>query len=174
MAAPRGPLETRTAYLGDYLTVEVERWPEAESNEVVRKHDAVGVVALTPARDVLLVRQFRPPVRDALLEIPAGLLDVEGEDTVTCAARELREETGFTARAIEFLGGVYLSPGFTDEYIHLFVATTDEEPDGSPEQGIELVVMPFDRAVAAARAGRVRNASTALGLMLAAAHDPPP
>ena len=167
MAASGGPLETRTTYRGPYLRVEVERWADHGEYEVVRTHDAAGVVALTPSGHVLLVRQFRPALRDALVEIPAGLLDVDGEDPIACARRELEEETGYVARSMDFLGGVYLSPGFTDEYIHLFLASTDDEPTGTPEGGIELVRMPFDRAVASARAGRVRNASSALALLLA-------
>jgi ADP-ribose pyrophosphatase len=141
---------------------------------VVHKHDAVGVAALTADRDVLLVRQFRPPVRDSLLEIPAGLLDVDGEDALTCATRELFEETGFRHTSIEFMGGCYLSPGFTDEYVHLFRAETSSEPETEPEAGIELIRMPFERAVAAARDGKVRNASTALALLMAAARAPGP
>jgi ADP-ribose pyrophosphatase len=169
-----GPRTTRTAYEGPYLRVEVERWPDHGDYEIVRKHDAAAVVAVRPDDHVLLVRQFRPPVRDALLEIPAGLLDVDGEDAATCAARELREETGYAATTVEFLGGCYLSPGFTDEYIHLFWARTEPEPRGAVEEGIELIAMPFERAVAAAREGRVRNASSALGLLLAAARRPVP
>lgn len=168
MAGPRRPLETRAAWSGRYLSVDIERWDDHGEFEVVHKHHAVGVVPLTPDGDVLLVRQFRPPVRDSLLEIPAGLLDIEGEDALTCAQRELFEETGFRHDTIEFLGGCFLSPGFTDEYIHLFWATTRPTPDGEPEAGIELVRMPFPRAVAAAQAGKVRNVSTALALLMTA------
>jgi 8-oxo-dGTP pyrophosphatase MutT (NUDIX family) len=161
------PLDARTAWRGRYLSVALERWGEDGDYELIHKHDAVAVVPLTPDGDVLLVRQFRPPVRDDLLEVPAGLLDQEGEDPIACAARELLEETGFRHRTIEFLGGSYLSPGFTDEYMHFFRAETEPEPEGEPEEGITLVRMPFARAVAAARGGRVRNAATALALLMA-------
>jgi 8-oxo-dGTP pyrophosphatase MutT (NUDIX family) len=161
------PESSHDAWSGRYLTITVERWPGLGEYELVRKHHAVGVVPLTDDGDALLVRQFRPPIRQELLEVPAGLLDVDGEDALTCAARELFEETGYRHRSIEFLGGCYLSPGFTDEYIHLFLARTAPEPDGTPEDGIELVRMPFGEAVAAARNGKVRNASTALALLLA-------
>jgi len=163
------PLAVREAWRGRYLTAMVETWPEAGgAYEVIRKHDAVGVVPVTPSGDVILVRQFRPPVRSELLEIPAGLLDVDGEDALTCAGRELAEETGYGHTEIAFLGGVYLSPGFTDEYIHLFWARALETPDGQAEDGIVVVRMPLAEAVAAARAGRIRNAASALGLLLAA------
>ena len=74
------------------------------------------------------MKQFRPPVRQTLTEIPAGLLDVDGEDALTCAARELFEETGYRHREIEFLGGYYASAGFTDEYVHLFWARRRPSP----------------------------------------------
>jgi 8-oxo-dGDP phosphatase len=162
------PIAAREVWRGRYLTASVETWPEAGDYEVIRKHDAVAIVPVTPSGDVILVRQFRPAVRSELLEIPAGLLDVDGEDALTCAGRELLEETGYRHAEILFLGGVYLSPGFTDEYIHIFLARTHEAPEGSGEAGIEVVRMPWAEAVAAARAGRIRNATTALGLLLAA------
>jgi 8-oxo-dGTP pyrophosphatase MutT (NUDIX family) len=162
------PAASRVAWSGRYLSVDIETWPELGDYEVVRKHDAVAVVPVTPASDVLLVKQFRPPVRTSLLEVPAGLLDVEGEDALTCAERELLEETGFRSVQTEFLGGSFLSPGFTAEYVHLFWARTAAAPHGAPETGIEVVPTPFARAVAAARDGKVRNAMTALALLLAA------
>src|SRR5215212_5768762 len=163
------PSEAREVWRGRYLRAVVESWPQAGGEyEVIRKHHAVAVVPVTPSGDVILVRQFRPPVRTDLLEIPAGLLDVDGEDALTCATRELAEETGYRHTEIAFLGGVYLSPGFTDEYIHIFWARTSEEPDSEAEAGITVVRMPLGEAIAAARAGRIRNATTALGLLLAA------
>lgn len=174
------PIAAREAWRGRYLTATVETWPDVDEYEVIRKHDAVAVVPLTPSGDVILVRQFRPPVRTELLEIPAGLLDVDGEDALACAGRELTEETGYGYTEIAFLGGVYLSPGFTDEYIHIFWARTLEAAGGPAEAGIAVVRMPFAQAVAAARAGRIRNAATALGLLLAASvpalrdEGPPP
>jgi ADP-ribose pyrophosphatase len=163
------PTASRLAWAGGYLRVEIETWPGIGDYEVIHKHDAVAVVPVTPDGEVVLVRQFRPPVRDALVEVPAGLLDIDGEDALTCAERELFEETGFRSRGAAFLGGTYLSPGFTDEYMHLFWTWTDAGADGSPEDGIEVVRMPLHRAIASAREGKVRNATSALALLLAAA-----
>jgi 8-oxo-dGDP phosphatase len=162
------PAASRVAWAGDYLRVEVENWPGIGDYEVIHKHDAVGIVPVTPNGDVILVRQFRPPVRETLLEVPAGLLDIEGEDALTCAERELSEETGYRSGGAAFLGGAYLSPGFTDEYMHLFWTWTGPGPEGTPEDGIEVVRMPLHRAVASARQGKVRNATSALALQLAA------
>ena len=163
---------SREIHASPFLTVVVEAWDGIGDYEVVRHPAAAGLLPVTPEGDVLLVKQFRPAVRQVLTEIPAGLLDIEGEDALTCAARELFEETGFRHAAIEFLGGFYTSAGFTDEYIHLFRAATASEPEGTPEAGIEVVRRPLADMVAAARAGKVRDAKSALALLLAG--DLPP
>jgi len=142
--------------------------------DVLRHPGAVAVAAVDDEGRLLLIRQYRHPVAAYMWEIPAGLLDVEGEDALTCATRELFEETGYRHGTIEFMGGCYLSPGFTDEYMHLFWARTRSEPEAEPEDGIELVRMPYARAIAAAREGRIRNVSTALALLMAAARVPAP
>jgi ADP-ribose pyrophosphatase len=161
------PEASAVAYRGSFLSVQVETWPGLGPHEVVRHRGAAAVLPILPSGEALLVRQFRPAIRDTLTEIPAGILDVEGEDALTCAARELLEETGHRHQAIEFLGGTYTSAGFSDEYVHLFVARVGPEPEADPEVGITLVREPLARLTAAARAGRVRDAKTALALLLA-------
>jgi len=162
------PTSSREAFRGHVIRVDVEEWPGVGSYEVVRHVGAAAVLPVTPEGEVLLVEQFRPAVRQTLTEIPAGLLDVEAEDALTCAARELFEETGYRHEEIEFLGGFFASVGFTDEYFHLFWARTDARPEGDPEEGIEVVRMPAAEMLEAARAGRVRDSKTALALLLAA------
>jgi len=163
---PVEPGSSREAFRGRVFRVESETWPRGEY-DVIRHPGAAAVLPLTPDGDVILVRQFRPAIRRVLTEIPAGLLDREEEDALACAARELFEETGYRHASIEFLGGMYTSAGFADEYIHLFFAETEADPSGEPEEGIELLRKPFDDMVRAARAGRVRDAKTALALLLA-------
>lgn len=162
------PRSTRDGFAGRLIRVEVESW-DGHDFEVVRHPGAAAVLPLTPDGDVLLVRQFRPAIRRTLMEIPAGILDVDGEDPLGCAARELFEETGYRHRSLEFLGGIYTSAGFADEYIHLFEARTGDRQEGHPEEGIEVVRRPLDEMVIAARAGRVRDAKTAVALLLAGA-----
>src|SRR3989442_11107747 len=108
---PLRPRSSREVFRGRLLRVEVESWPAGE-REVVRHPGACAVVAFTPEGDVLLVRQFREAIRQELLEIPAGIFDVEGEAGADCAARELLEETGYRATTIEHVGSIYTSPGF--------------------------------------------------------------
>lgn len=159
------PESSREVFRGKLIRVEVERWPAGE-REVVHHPGACAVVALTRGSDVLLVRQMRESVREALLEIPAGIYDVDGEDPSGCAARELLEETGYRASELESLGSIYTSPGFTDERIDLFLARAEEE-GGPAEDGVEAVRMPFVQAVEAVREGRIRDAKTVCGLLMA-------
>lgn len=124
------------------------------------------MVALTAEHRVVLVRLLREALRERVLEIPAGIRDVEGEPPEETARRELREETGYRATAVERLGRIRTSPGFTDEVIDLYLARA--EPVGAPEEGLEVVAMPMAEAVAAVRDGRISDAKTAVGLLLAA------
>jgi ADP-ribose pyrophosphatase len=161
------PDSVRKVFEGHLISVEVGQWPAGE-REVVHHPGACAVVALTKSGEVLLVRQMREAVREALLEIPAGILDVQGEDPSDCAARELLEETGHRATSIEPLGVMYTSPGFTDERIHLFLAeVADGGPGGQGEEELELVRMPLPQAVAEIERGAIADAKTVVGLLLA-------
>jgi ADP-ribose pyrophosphatase len=170
MAEPAG---SRRLFEGRWVLVDEEEWPNVGAWEVVRTADAAAVLPITPEGDALLVRQFRPPVRHVVTEIPAGLLDVEGEDPESCAARELFEETGFRHASLEFLTGFHPSAGHSAEFVHLFLARTRSEPEGEPEEGIELVRRPFGEMMAEARGGQIEDAKTALALLLAAARMAP-
>ena len=161
------PAVSRTVFRGGWVQVDEEEWPGVGTWEVVRTYDAAAVLPLTPAGDAILVRQFRPGARRVITEIPAGLLDVEGEEPEACVARELFEETGYRHDTITRLGGVHLSPGSSTEFVSLYVARTPAEPEGPPEDGIELVRRPFAGLVEEARAGRIDDAKTALALLMA-------
>jgi 8-oxo-dGTP pyrophosphatase MutT (NUDIX family) len=162
-----GPVDRETVFEGRLIRVEIQRWtgPDRE-REVVRHPGAAGIVALTEDNQVVLVRQLREAVGERLLEIPAGILDVDGEAPETTAARELREETGYRASDLEPLGSIYTSPGFADERIELFLGSA--EPEGTPEGGIEVVTVSFAEAVSLVIDGRVSDAKTVAGLLLAA------
>jgi ADP-ribose pyrophosphatase len=168
------PESSEVLFEGPVFSVARERWRGLDRPyDVVRHVGAAAVLPLTPEGDALLVRQFRPPVRRPLVEIPAGLLDVAGEDPATCAARELLEETGYRHAAIEPLGDIHTTAGFSDELVHLFWARTEPEPVGEPEGGIEVLRRPLAEMVAAARAGLVPDAKTALALLMLDGRDSP-
>ena len=102
--------------------VELPNGKEA-TRDVVLHPGAAAVIPLTDDGYIYLVKQFRKPVDEILLEIPAGKLDHENEDPRECAARELKEETGFTAEEIRLVSSVYSCVGFSNEIIHIYLAT---------------------------------------------------
>jgi len=162
-APPSG--ERRTVFEGKLISVEVV---EGRYREIVHHPGACAAVPLI-GDDVLLVRQFRDAVGETLLEVPAGVRDVEGEAIADCAAREVLEETGYRVTHIEPLGSVFTSPGFADEGIDLFLAHVEPNPGQDAEDEIELVRMPLAAAVAAVHDGRIKDAKSAVAILLAAA-----
>ncbi|HET9672794.1 MAG TPA: NUDIX hydrolase [Actinomycetota bacterium] len=166
------PAASRRVYEGRHVRVDEEEWPGVGTWEVVRPLDAAAILALTPNLEAVLVRQFRPPVRGSLLEIPAGLLDVDDETPEDCARRELLEETGYRASWIEPLTTYFASPGHSSERVHVFLARTGARPEGEPEADLEVVRRPLSELVAEARGGGIRDPKTSLALLLAAAGAP--
>ena len=130
---------------------------------------AVFVAAVTPGNDLLLVRQYRHPVRDWTLEVPAGSVD-DGESALDAAKRELREETGGTAREWVHLTTFFSSSAHLSLRSDAFLATGVELGEASPEEGenVTLVRQPLAEAVASARAGGFAEGQTALTILLAA------
>ena len=162
------PIATDEVFRGNLLRVEVERWAEPDRiREVVHHPGAAAVLAVTPERRVVFVRQLREAVRESLLEIPAGVYDEEGESPEETARREVREETGYRVTSLQSLGRVYTTPGFSDERIDLYLA--EVEPEAEPEEGVEAVEMAWEEAVALAREGRIPDAKTAVAIFLASA-----
>jgi ADP-ribose pyrophosphatase len=158
-----------TVYHGRLVDVRIERFRHADGGEVtreiVRHRGAVGIVA-HDAEHVWLVRQPREAVDEpALLEIPAGRLDVDGERPLAAAQRELAEEIGRGARSWEPIVAYYTSAGFTDERVHLFCASDlyEEHADSGEDERIEIVPWPLDDLQAAIDA--CRDAKTLIGLL---------
>jgi ADP-ribose pyrophosphatase len=138
---------------------------EEAEREIVEHPDAVGIVA-HDGEIVYLVRQPREPVgEDALLELPAGKLDEEGEKPLDTAQRELAEEIGKGARTWQHLTSFYTSPGFTDEKCHLFMGTDlyDEKADTDENERIEIVEWPLAELDNAIRDSS--DAKTLVGLL---------
>jgi 8-oxo-dGTP pyrophosphatase MutT (NUDIX family) len=134
----------------------------------IRHPGAVGIVPLDDEGAVLLIEQYRAPVDETILEIPAGKLDVDGEDPAVAAVRELEEELGYTAGNLEPLMSFYTGPGFTDEVIHLYLGTeltaVPHRPHGVEEEAARLVRIPVDELSGMLAAGRVKDAKTIAGL----------
>jgi ADP-ribose pyrophosphatase len=129
--------------------------------EVIRHPGASAIAALNDNREILMLRQYRHAVGAYWWEIPAGTFDGK-EQPLVCAQRELAEETGYTARSWEPLGAVTPVPGYSDERIHLFLATelTQSAPHTDFDEIIEVHNLPLDRVVEMIVEGRIEDAKT--------------
>lgn len=134
---------------------------------------AAAIVAVDDDGRVLLIQQYRHPIRHRDWEIPAGLLDIDGESPLETARRELAEEADLVASSWEPLVSIFTTPGGNDEIVHLFLArglsSADEEHAREDEEAdIRLEWVPLAEAVAGILAGRLRNGILAVGLLAAA------
>jgi len=162
------PLGGETVYRGRIVEVRVERFlhddGEQVTREIVRHRGAVGIVAHD--REVVwLVRQPREAVGEQLLEIPAGRLDVEGEQAQQTARRELAEEIGRGARSWEPILSYYASAGVSDERVYLFCATDLYEQSATSEEDERIEVVPWPLRELQRAIDQCRDAKTLIGLM---------
>ncbi len=134
--------------------------------DVVEHPGAVAIVPLTDDGQVVMVTQYRHPVGEWLLEIPAGTLE-KGEDPDWCAARELEEETGCTASSMRRLFSMYMAPGYCTELLHVYVAEglSSGEPRPDDDERIEVTLVPLAAIADMVRDGRIRDAKTIAALM---------
>lgn len=134
--------------------------------EVVRHPGAVAMVALDDEGQVLLVRQYRIAAGKIMLEVPAGTLD-PNETPEACAIREMQEETGYKPNKVESLGGVYTAPGYTTEFIHLFLVTDLHESvlDMDTDEFIEVERLPLKEAVERIERGEINDGKTVSGIL---------
>jgi 8-oxo-dGDP phosphatase len=138
--------------------------------EYVAHPGAVAIVATNPQDEVLLIKQYRHPVRSRLWEIPAGLLDVSGESNLAAAKRELMEETGYEAQDWQELTSFYTTPGGNDEMITIFWARDvvhvghDLELEGE-ETDMEIRWVPLTEAVSSILAAEMKSPSALVGIM---------
>jgi len=169
---PYETLHTETLYHGRAFNVRRDeiRLPDGKTArlEIV---DHVGAVTLVPVDDqnrVWFVRQYRHPAGEVLLELPAGMIEL-GEAPLECARREIREETGMAAGRIEPIGEFYLAPGYSTEFMHVFLAR-DLRPDplpGDADEFISVEPIPLEVVLQMIENGKIHDAKTLAALMLA-------
>jgi ADP-ribose pyrophosphatase len=173
-----GQIKSSRVYAGKIISLDVDsvRFPDGSVGELemIRHSGASAIVPfLSDPRgedpQVLMIRQYRYAADGYLYEIPAGRLD-KGENPRDCAARELKEETGCTAERFDHLLTIYTTPGFTDEKIHLFLATglVAGETKHEVDEFLDLHPMRLSRALEMVEAGEIQDAKTVIGLLFAA------
>jgi len=172
-----GKVSSQRVYDGRIISVDVDevRFPNGTSGqlEMVRHPGASAVVPFLdnlhdPDPRIILIRQYRYAANGFVHEIPAGRLD-PGESPTACAARELREETGYSVRDLIPLTTFYTTPGFTDERIHLFAATglIEGESQLESDEILDLVIVPISTALEMIRAGELVDGKSMVGVFFA-------
>jgi len=173
-----GRVKSSRVYTGKIVSLDLDsvRFPDGSVGELemIRHSGASAIVPFLsdPQGEdpqVLMIRQYRYAADGYLYEIPAGRLD-KGESPRDCAARELKEETGCTAEHFDPLLTIYTTPGFTDERIHLFMATglVAGETKHEVDEFLDLHPMRLSRALEMVEAGEIQDAKTVIGLLFAA------
>ncbi|WP_426766732.1 NUDIX domain-containing protein [Pseudarthrobacter sp. 1G09] len=179
--SPRRLLSSEKVYEGRIWDVVSDTFQLQDSGDALTRDyiDHPGAVAVLPMNgqgEILLLKQYRHPVGMDLWEVPAGLLDVEGEDFVVGAARELAEEADLAAATWNVLADVFNSPGSSSEAIRIYLARdltevphADRHERTDEEAEIEFHWISLDEAVASVLAGRLHNPSAVVGILAAAA-----
>lgn len=160
----------QSVFAGRVLDVAVEkhRMPDGrQANfEIIRHPGGAAVLPVLADGRVLLIRQFRPAIGKMIYEIPAGRLE-PGESARECAGRELIEEVGYAAAQLHPLGGFWSTPGFCDEYIHLFLGRdlAPRQQALEPDELIDLCPMTLGEAVTEIKNGTILDSKTQLALL---------
>jgi ADP-ribose pyrophosphatase len=168
-------LKSEIVYPGRAFTIRRDtlRLPDGHETrlDIVEHPGSVVILPLDKLGNLLFVRQYRHAAGLDLLELPAGTLD-EGELPEACARREIREETGMAAGNLVHLGGFYLAPGYSNEYMHVYLAT-GLRPDplkADADEFLSVEVVPLGKALEMARHGDIPDAKSLAALFLAQSH----
>jgi ADP-ribose pyrophosphatase len=166
-------LSSKDIYKGRIFDVRLDHIREGESEydrEIVVHKGSAVIVPVFDDGTVALVRQYRHPAGKSLLEIPAGSLE-SGEDPKVGAIRELEEEVGVTANKVELISEFWVSPGFLTEKMFVYIATglTETAQNLDDDENIEIERVPLAEACSLALAGRIEDAKTITGLLIAQA-----
>lgn len=167
-------LSDETIYEGRVVKLHIKqvRLPNGAQakREVILHSGAVAIVPLMTDGQVILIRQFRKAADRVLLEVPAGTLDHKGEVPEAAANRELREEIGYRAGKLTKLGGIFVAPGYSTEYIHLYLAEdlVHDPLAADSDEFIKSETMPLAEAVARILRGEIEDAKTVSSILMTA------
>lgn len=143
---------------------------KTSKREIVEHHGGVGVIAITPEREVFMVTQYRIAADEMMLEIPAGKLEL-GEDPYDAGMRELEEETGYSTDKLEFLGQYYATPGYCTEKLSIYLATNLEYKGQhlDPGEFLNVSKIPLDKLYEMVMNNEIRDCKTAIAILKAKA-----
>ena len=165
-------IESEMIYRGRVFTVRRDRveYPDGKQGhlDIVEHNGAVVLVPVDEQGNIWFVRQYRHPAGESLLELPAGVLE-ESEEAGQAARREVREETGMAAAQIHEIGQFFLAPGYSTEFMHVFLATelSDSPLEQDEDEFLSVEKIPWQTALEMARTGQIRDAKSLAALLLA-------
>ena len=170
MKKPYETINSQVAFNGKIIDVKVDTisLPDGKTakREVVLRGDATAIVPIDEKGNVILVEQYRHPVGDMVLEIPAGMLE-EGEDPKACAIRELEEETSFITNELTYITTMYPTVGFCTEKLHIYLAKNLQQGNFNfdDDEFIEVKKVPLEEAINMIYTGKIIDSKTIVGLL---------
>jgi ADP-ribose pyrophosphatase len=165
-------IKSEVLFAGRAFTIRRDnlRLPDGRTTklDIVEHCGSVVLIPLDEKGNLLFVRQYRHATGKNLLELPAGTLD-DGETPEACARREIREETGMAADRLEHIGGFYLAPGYSTEYMHVYFATQlyRDPLEADADEFLQVETVPLRRAIQMAESGEIPDAKSLAALLLA-------
>ncbi|GGE54269.1 NUDIX hydrolase [Priestia taiwanensis] len=164
-------IATTPIFTGRVISLQVDEveLPDGKKGkrEIVKHPGAVAIIAMTDEGKLVLVEQFRKAMERTLMEIPAGKLE-PGEEPIVTAGRELEEETGYVCEEMEHVTSFYTSPGFADEYIHIFEAKGLRKKENAAsldeDEFVELLEVTLEEAAVLMKEGKIHDAKTVYAL----------
>lgn len=168
-------VNSKTVFEGKILNVRVDKVTAVKGHayrEIVEHNGAAAAVALTDDDRIILVRQYRYACKRPVLEVPAGKIDRGEKDPEATMIRELKEETGFTASEVTYLGKINPSVGYSEEVIHLYLMTglSSGTQELDEDEALEIITLPFEEAWQMAGEGRFEDAKTVAAIFMAGYH----
>lgn len=165
--------DSSVVYDGKIFKIKKDTVILEDNSEAVREfvvhHGGVCVLPLTENNEILMVKQYRYPLGEATLEVPAGKLNGPGEDHFEAGKRELLEETGAAAENIEYLGEIYPIPAYTTEIIHMYLARglSFSSQNLDEDEFLDVVRIPFEEALKMVMDGTIKDSKTMIIIMKA-------
>jgi ADP-ribose pyrophosphatase len=165
------PQKKEVVYKGEYLEYHLDHVALPNGKTTTREYlhhpGAIGAVPLLDNGGIVMIKQFRYPTQSVILEIPAGKLEA-GEEPMDCVRRELIEEIGYEPWKVIHLSSVWTTPGFTDEIIHLYLATELKPCQGNPDSDefLETVILKKQELLELLKSPGLMDGKTALALSL--------
>lgn len=168
-------LESKYIYKGKIFNVrqDIVTAPDGGTSirDIIEHRGGVGVAAVTPDKKLVMIRQFRKAAEEVLWEIPAGKVEPnETEKLEQTAVRELKEETGYSCKNLEYIGGFFGTCGYDNEIIHLFYAETTKKGQThfDPTEAIDTFEIEIPKALEMLKSGEIKDGKTAIAVLMVA------